>query len=73
MPMYEFKCTKCSDVFEELIRNSKDNNDVQCPRCGSPDVERVLSSFAVSMGSSGGSLPTMGSSGGSCGGGGGFS
>ena len=73
MPMYEFKCVKCGDVFEELIRNSKDNDDVECPECGSHDVTRVLSSFAVSMGSSGGSLPSFGSSGGSCGGGGGFS
>ena len=73
MPMFEFKCTKCSNVFEELIRNPKDNNDVQCPGCGSQDVERVLSSFAVSTGSSGGSLPTCGAPRGSCGGGGGFS
>jgi putative FmdB family regulatory protein len=73
MPMYEFKCTKCSDVFEELIRNTKDNNDVQCPECGSPDVKRVLSSFADSTSSSGGALPACGAPRGSCGGGGGFS
>ena len=73
MPMYEFKCAKCGDVFEELIRNSKDNDDAQCPGCGSHDIERVLSSFSVSTGSSGGSLPTCGAPGGSCGGGGGFS
>ncbi|MDY0002155.1 MAG: zinc ribbon domain-containing protein [Polyangia bacterium] len=46
--MYEFLCTKCKNQFEELVRRGK--NDVRCPECQSPKVERLLSRVAFSVG-----------------------
>jgi putative FmdB family regulatory protein len=44
MPIYEFCCNSCGTAFEELVRNG-----VQpvCSSCGSCDVQRLLSTFAV--------------------------
>ncbi len=57
MPIYEFRCRKCEDEFEELVFGS--DGDVACPKCGATAVERKMSSFAFKSGekfsSSGGS------------------
>ncbi len=47
MPIYEYVCKKCGKKFEALIRSS--NERVVC-ECGSSDLERVMSTFAVSGG-----------------------
>jgi putative FmdB family regulatory protein len=47
MPIYEFRCTECGQVFEELIMRSSDQADLTCPRCAARTVERVLSSCCV--------------------------
>ena len=44
MPIYEYTCKKCSDEFEKLV-NSGDK--VSCSSCGSTQVSRRLSLFAV--------------------------
>lgn len=41
MRLYEFRCSKCSHEFEDLVRNDRDL--VVCPQCGHPSVERLLS------------------------------
>lgn len=63
VPMYEYRCPDCEQVFEELIRNRADEESVACPSCDSTDVKRLLSAFAVSSG--GGTSSGFGSS---CGG-----
>jgi len=53
MPNYEFRCEKCSVVFEKLV--SYDEKDVYptvtCPKCGSTNKKKLCSSFAF-LGSS---------------------
>ena len=69
MPLFEFTCSKCGKVFEELLTLADlDSAAVACPHCGSNDVQRGLSSFATAGGGAG-------TGGGGCGGGcgGGFS
>ena len=62
MPMYEFKCGDCGEVFEELTTLAEvEAGDVACPACGSGDVERQMSTFAC-----GGESPA-GTGGGGCG------
>ena len=46
MPLYEYVCYECGDSFEKLRRMSDDDRDLKCPACGSPKIERVLSSFS---------------------------
>ena len=69
MPLYEFECTRCSERFEEILRNLEQAAEVTCPECGCEDVERLQSGFATIGGSGGeGVSPAH-----SCSGRGGFS
>ena len=46
MPMYEYKCVECGDVFAEF-RDMKDRNEpATCPQCGSCAM-RTLSIPAI--------------------------
>jgi len=50
MPIYEFRCLKCNDVFEILKMNTQDEVEAKCPHCASEDFERVLSTTTHAMG-----------------------
>jgi putative FmdB family regulatory protein len=45
MPLYEYKCRKCSKRFEFLVMGS---DQPCCPKCNGRDLERLFSTFAVS-------------------------
>ena len=47
MPIREYRCNKCSNVFENLEIDVKDGN-VICPNCRSKNVERIFSLFTSS-------------------------
>jgi putative FmdB family regulatory protein len=44
MPIYEYQCRTCEEVFEVLVRTG---DVATCPSCHGQDLERLLSSFAV--------------------------
>ena len=44
MPIYEYQCRSCDEVFELLVRSG---DVASCPSCHGQDLERLLSSFAV--------------------------
>jgi len=44
MPVYEFRCLKCGKIFELLKLKKEDEAlRMKCPKCSSPEIERVLS------------------------------
>ncbi|MBC8276846.1 MAG: zinc ribbon domain-containing protein [FCB group bacterium] len=47
MPFYEYNCLKCQTDFEELIRCDEDIQNLNCPECGSPKIEKKLSLFGM--------------------------
>lgn len=54
MPLYEYKCRKCSRKFEKLRGMFDNDEDVKCPECGGKAPERVFSVFgAVTTGGAG--------------------
>ena len=53
MPIFEFICQKCGHEFEQLVRKSSENNQVECPECHSTNLEEKVSGFA-SLSTSGG-------------------
>lgn len=55
MALYEYKCRDCGSVGEFLMDSSSEKP--VCRACGSENMEKLLSSFAVSVksGSPGGS------------------
>ncbi len=55
MPIYEFQCESCGEVFEHLAMNHGEQLKAECPQCGGSELSRVMSSCAsVISDSSGG-------------------
>jgi putative FmdB family regulatory protein len=60
MPIFEFRCLECGDVFEKLFVNSDDEIDLGCPQCQSQSCERVVSRANYAMGAGkGGKQPKI--------------
>lgn len=53
MPLYEFRCNKCGNVFEQLIFSSDEEEKLACPLCGERDTCRLMSLFSSGSSSSG--------------------
>ncbi|MDL2268414.1 zinc ribbon domain-containing protein [Desulfosarcina sp. OttesenSCG-928-G17] len=70
MPIFEFKCMDCEAFIESLIMKKEDEVEMKCEKCGSHNLERVLSttSHTVSSGgaASGASTQSRTCSSGSC-------
>jgi len=56
MPLFEYQCRECGQVFEVLVRPVSSPRLPACPKCKKTRVERLWSPFA-----------TQGSSRGECG------
>jgi len=65
MPLFEFICTECSRPFEELLRSASAAKEVNCPACGSPKIQKKISTVASRV-SGGGSFSLGSSSAASC-------
>jgi putative FmdB family regulatory protein len=50
MPIFEFRCQKCNEVFEILQMGAEDEVEMKCPHCGSENFDRVLSTTSYAMG-----------------------
>ncbi|MCS7178644.1 MAG: zinc ribbon domain-containing protein [Anaerolineae bacterium] len=46
MPIYEYRCPKCGERFEQWVRSFSLQGEVMCPRCGNTEVEKAVSLFA---------------------------
>ncbi len=51
MPLYEYRCQECDELFELLVRRSDEQDSVACPKCGATRVRRAISLFGFSGGS----------------------
>lgn len=47
MPLFEYRCSNCGETFEELVPSLDRDAVTTCRHCGSPSVQRLLSTFAV--------------------------
>lgn len=50
MPLYEYRCETCGNVYEQIRRMSDADRNLECPDCKSAKVKRLLSVFATSSG-----------------------
>ena len=64
MPIYEYQCPDCGEVFSHLWRTVKAANEAAasattpaCPTCGQVQTERIMSQVTV-LGSLGGLTPS---------------
>ncbi len=72
MPVFEYKCNDCGVVIEFLESGSKTQKH-QCSKCGSMNMQKMLSGFAVGHTKSSNSCdscpgPSQAECGGMCGG-----
>ncbi len=65
MPIYEFQCEECGEVFEKLVLGKDTEEDIVCRKCKSPKVKKLISKTAPKTGS-GPSSACSGCKGGSC-------
>ncbi len=47
MALYEYKCRDCGDVAEYLVFSQSEK--VTCKKCGSENLDKLISNFAVSV------------------------
>ena len=47
MPVYEFACNACGAPVSVFVRSISAEVNATCGRCGSPDLRRLVSRFAV--------------------------
>ena len=46
MPIYEYRCNSCRRRVSMLVRSSSESS-VACPHCGSTELNRLFSTFAI--------------------------
>ena len=46
MPLYEYRCNRCRHRVSILVRSSLENR-IACPDCGSTELSRLFSRFAI--------------------------
>ena len=51
MPIYEYRCAKCGQVTEILVRGAR-AGDLRCEKCGAKEMEKLFSTFGTSGGGS---------------------
>ena len=69
MPLLEYRCSRCTGVFERLVTRTAGADSAECPTCGEMTGQRMLSLFAQVRGGDGASTAAVSSGGGCCGGG----
>ncbi|HOG48137.1 MAG TPA: zinc ribbon domain-containing protein [Anaerolineae bacterium] len=60
MPIFEYRCPRCGQVFEHWWRGRERREELRCPQCGEQHVEKLVSALGT-RGSS-----AFGSAGSSC-------
>ncbi|UCD83452.1 MAG: zinc ribbon domain-containing protein [Deltaproteobacteria bacterium] len=46
MPIYEYQCRSCSEIFTKLIMKPQEENGIECVACGSKRQKRLISRFS---------------------------
>ncbi len=67
MPLYEYRCSGCGRVFEQLRRMQDADAETACPTCESRQVNRLLSTFVSKTGGSSADLGPCGAPASACG------
>lgn len=56
MPIFEYQCRSCGAKFEKIINSATET--AACKSCGSLQVDKLLSTFAVAVSSGSASAST---------------
>jgi len=59
MPIFEFRCLECGNLFEKILVKSGDTMEMRCPECKCESFERVLSKTSHVMAKGAGEKPQL--------------
>jgi len=59
MPIFEFRCLACGNLFEKLFLDQEEKVEIKCPQCGSDSFDRVISRTNYAIGSSKSKKPRL--------------
>ena len=62
MPVYEYRCDDCGEVFDLFVRSVQHQKTPTCPKCQSTKVSRNISLFGVGGSRSSRTVSTGGAS-----------
>lgn len=48
MPIFTFRCKDCGEEFEFLTIPGAKNQEPECTKCGSKNLEKMFSAFGLS-------------------------
>ena len=54
MPIYEFQCPSCGDVFDKIMSFSEADKVPVCPECGEQETRKLITAGAMIGSSTGG-------------------
>ncbi|MFU8819114.1 MAG: FmdB family zinc ribbon protein [Desulfurivibrio sp.] len=60
MPIYEYRCQQCKNLFEALVGSSRERDQTRCPQCDGDQVQRVISAGSFRISSAGSGSPPAG-------------
>lgn len=49
MPLYEYKCPKCSKEFERLLGHKEADKPQECPKCQTKECKKQISRTSFSL------------------------
>jgi hypothetical protein len=49
MPLYDYKCKICANVFEVLVKSGDRDKEQACPKCESKEVGKLVSRTSFSL------------------------
>lgn len=47
MPIYSYKCSGCEEQFDMLVGVTSEAFELKCPKCGSKELKKALTTFSV--------------------------
>ncbi|MFO7460648.1 MAG: zinc ribbon domain-containing protein [Desulfatiglandales bacterium] len=59
MPIFEFRCGTCGNVFEKIFLSSDERVEMECPDCNGRSLERVVSRTTHVMARGAGEKPKV--------------
>lgn len=57
MPIYEYRCDQCRNLFEVLAASATATVEIICPKCGSHKTRKTISASSFRINSGGSSIP----------------
>jgi len=49
MPIYEYKCTSCNNIYDIFHKGKESIDNILCPNCASKNYKKMISVSSINM------------------------